>query len=88
MRGSVYGHVLVYAHVYITNKCPHPNPTQPNPTGGILANKKGRRGALLINAFIFLFGGLLLCAAPSIYWLIPARFVIGLASGACVRACV
>lgn len=49
--------------------------------GGILANKKGRRGALLIDAFIFLFGGLMLCFAPSIYWLIPARFVIGIASG-------
>lgn len=49
--------------------------------GGILANKKGRRGALLINAFIFLFGGLVLAGAPSILWLIPARFIIGLASG-------
>uniref|UniRef100_I2CP18 Hexose transporter 1 n=1 Tax=Nannochloropsis gaditana (strain CCMP526) TaxID=1093141 RepID=I2CP18_NANGC len=49
--------------------------------GGILANKRGRRGALLINALIFLVGGIILAGAPSIFWLIPARFIIGLASG-------
>jgi len=49
--------------------------------GGLLANKLGRRGALLYDAKIFLIGGLLLTFAPNIYWLIPARFIIGIASG-------
>lgn len=49
--------------------------------GGILANKRGRRGAMLINVWIFLLGGTLLSLAPTVYWLIPARFIIGFASG-------
>jgi SP family facilitated glucose transporter-like MFS transporter 3 len=49
--------------------------------GGKNANAYGRRGAMLINAWIFLFGGLLMTFAPNVYWLIPARFIIGFASG-------
>ena len=49
--------------------------------GGILSNKKGRRGAMLINAWIFFIGGIAMTFAPSIYWLLPARFIIGFASG-------
>ena len=49
--------------------------------GGILANKTGRRGALLINTWIFLAGGLLLTLCPSAIWLILARLMIGFASG-------
>mmetsp|Transcript_20891 Transcript_20891/g.30069 ORF Transcript_20891/g.30069 Transcript_20891/m.30069 type:complete len:596 (+) Transcript_20891:72-1859(+) len=49
--------------------------------GGLLANKRGRRGAMLVNSWIFLFGGLILTLAPSILWIIPARLIIGFASG-------
>jgi MFS transporter, SP family, solute carrier family 2 (facilitated glucose transporter), member 3 len=49
--------------------------------GGLLANKRGRRGAMLMNTWIFLFGGLIMSLAPNIFWLIPARLVIGFASG-------
>lgn len=50
-------------------------------TGGSLANKRGRRGAMMINTWIFFIGGLLMCLAPNVYWLIPARLIIGFASG-------
>lgn len=49
--------------------------------GGVLANSKGRRGAMLLNTWIFLFGGLLMTFAPSAEWLIPARCIIGFAAG-------
>ncbi|CAM9105512.1 unnamed protein product [Phaeothamnion confervicola] len=48
---------------------------------GKIANLKGRRMAIVLNAWVFLFGGLLFALAPSIYWLIPARFIIGFGSG-------
>eukprot|EP00608_Synchroma_pusillum_P012317 CAMPEP_0198434300 /NCGR_PEP_ID=MMETSP1452-20131203/31850_1 /TAXON_ID=1181717 /ORGANISM="Synchroma pusillum, Strain CCMP3072" /LENGTH=589 /DNA_ID=CAMNT_0044154809 /DNA_START=1 /DNA_END=1770 /DNA_ORIENTATION=- len=49
--------------------------------GGLLANIRGRRGALLICSWIFLLGGLLLSLAPSVLWLVPARLLTGFASG-------
>ncbi len=49
--------------------------------GGIMANKRGRRGAMLINMWIFLIGGTMMTVAPNVYWLIPARFISGFASG-------
>mmetsp|Transcript_33337 Transcript_33337/g.72102 ORF Transcript_33337/g.72102 Transcript_33337/m.72102 type:complete len:811 (+) Transcript_33337:99-2531(+) len=49
--------------------------------GGKLANVHGRKGALLLNAWVFLVGGLIMTLAQSIYWLIPGRFVVGFASG-------
>eukprot|EP01035_Chromulina_nebulosa_P019114 gene19114-24948_t len=49
--------------------------------GGVLANKRGRRGAMLINTWVFFIGGLLMTIAPNIYWLFPARLIIGFASG-------
>lgn len=49
--------------------------------GGWLANQKGRRGAIMINTWIFFLGGTMMTIAPNVYWLIPARFVVGLASG-------
>lgn len=49
--------------------------------GGFLANAQGRRGALLLNTWVFFFGGLMMSIAPSIFWLIPARLLIGFASG-------
>jgi MFS transporter, SP family, solute carrier family 2 (facilitated glucose transporter), member 3 len=49
--------------------------------GGLLANRQGRKGAIVINAWIFAAGGLLLCLAPNVLWLTPARLVIGFASG-------
>jgi len=38
-------------------------------------------GALLLNSFVFIAGGLIMTLAPNIYWLIPARFILGFASG-------
>ena len=49
--------------------------------GGILANEKGRRGTILINAWVYFIGGAAMAIAPNIYWLIPARFMCGFASG-------
>lgn len=49
--------------------------------GGTMANRLGRRGACLWNMWIFLAGGLLMTLAPSMNWLVPARFIIGFASG-------
>jgi SP family facilitated glucose transporter-like MFS transporter 3 len=49
--------------------------------GGKLADSRGRRGALLIDTWTFLFGGLLQTFAPDMYTLIVARFIIGFASG-------
>lgn len=49
--------------------------------GGLLANKRGRRGAMIINHYVFLVGGIIFTLALNIYWLIIARFIIGFASG-------
>ncbi len=49
--------------------------------GGYLANTRGRKGALLINIWVFFVGGLLMTCALNVYWLIPARLLIGFASG-------
>ena len=49
--------------------------------GGILANKRGRRGAMMFNAWVFLVGGITMALAPNVYWLIPARLICGFASG-------
>jgi MFS transporter, SP family, solute carrier family 2 (facilitated glucose transporter), member 3 len=49
--------------------------------GGFLSNRYGRKTVMLLTAWLFLLGGLLMAAAPGIYWLVPARFVVGVASG-------
>lgn len=49
--------------------------------GGYIANKRGRKGALLLTSWVFLVGGLLMGLAMNVYWLIPARFLVGFASG-------
>jgi SP family facilitated glucose transporter-like MFS transporter 3 len=49
--------------------------------GGYIANRQGRKGALLMTSWIFLVGGLLMGLAMNVYWLIPARFLVGFASG-------
>ena len=48
---------------------------------GNLAETRGRRGALLINAYSFLLGGLVQTFALNMYWIIGSRFMIGFASG-------
>jgi SP family facilitated glucose transporter-like MFS transporter 3 len=48
---------------------------------GKLADTRGRRGALLINVWAFLFGGLLQTFSIDMYSIIIARFLIGFASG-------
>lgn len=50
-------------------------------TGGKLADKRGRRGAMLIGIWIFLFGGLVQTVAHDMLTIILARFIIGFASG-------
>lgn len=49
--------------------------------GGVMANKRGRRGTMMITSWIFMLGGLIMTMAPSVLWLIPARLIIGFASG-------
>jgi SP family facilitated glucose transporter-like MFS transporter 3 len=46
-----------------------------------LAESRGRRGALLINTWLFLLGGLAQSLALNMYFIIGARFIIGFASG-------
>jgi MFS family permease len=46
-----------------------------------VSNKLGRCQAIKVNMWLFLCGGLLLSFAPTIMWLIPARLLIGFASG-------
>lgn len=50
-------------------------------TGGKLADKRGRRGAMLIGIWIFLIGGLIQTVAQDMLTIILARFIIGFASG-------
>ena len=49
--------------------------------GGKMADQRGRRGALLIDTWTFLLGGLLQTFAPDMYTIILSRFIIGFASG-------
>jgi SP family facilitated glucose transporter-like MFS transporter 3 len=49
--------------------------------GGYWANTKGRKGAMDINNWIFLLGGIIMACAQNMYWLILARLIIGFASG-------
>jgi len=49
--------------------------------GGQMADKRGRRGALLIDTWTFLLGGLLQTVALDMFTIITARFIIGFASG-------
>ena len=48
---------------------------------GNLAETRGRRGALLLNTYTFLLGGLVQTFAFDMYWIIASRFIIGFASG-------
>ena len=49
--------------------------------GGRMADSRGRRGALLIDTWLFLAGGILQTCAPDMMTIIVARFIIGFASG-------
>eukprot|EP00977_Amphora_coffeiformis_P000414 scaffold108_cov162-Amphora_coffeaeformis.AAC.25 len=49
--------------------------------GGRMADTRGRRGALLIDTWLFLAGGILQTCAPDMMTIIVARFIIGFASG-------
>ena len=49
--------------------------------GGFIANRRGRKGALLLTCWIFLVGGLVMGLAQNVYWLLPGRFLVGFASG-------
>mmetsp|Transcript_26952 Transcript_26952/g.41295 ORF Transcript_26952/g.41295 Transcript_26952/m.41295 type:complete len:659 (+) Transcript_26952:140-2116(+) len=49
--------------------------------GGQMADSRGRRGALLIDTWTFLLGGLMQAFALDMYTIIISRFVIGFASG-------
>jgi SP family facilitated glucose transporter-like MFS transporter 3 len=49
--------------------------------GGIWADERGRKASILINTWIFFAGGLMMSLAPSVLWLMPARLLIGFASG-------
>lgn len=49
--------------------------------GGRLADSRGRRGALLLDTWTFLLGGMIQTFAPDMITIIIARFIIGFASG-------
>ena len=49
--------------------------------GGRMADQRGRRGALMIDIWTFLFGGLLQTMAVDMVSIIIARLIIGFASG-------
>lgn len=49
--------------------------------GGTLADQRGRRGAMMIEIWIFIVGGLVQTVAPNMVCIIIARFVIGYACG-------
>jgi len=49
--------------------------------GGRMADSRGRRGALLIDTWTFLLGGLLQTFALDMVTIIVSRFIIGFASG-------
>jgi len=49
--------------------------------GGKLADKRGRRGAMMIGIWAFIFGGALQTVAPNMVIIIVARAVIGFACG-------
>ena len=49
--------------------------------GGRMADSRGRRGALLLDTWLFLGGGLLQTFAPDMMTIIVSRFIIGFASG-------
>lgn len=49
--------------------------------GGKMADQRGRRGALLIDTWTFLLGGLMQTFALDMFTIIIARFIIGFASG-------
>ena len=49
--------------------------------GGQMADQRGRRGALLIDTWTFLLGGLVQTFALDMFTIIIARFIIGFASG-------
>ena len=49
--------------------------------GGKMADQRGRRGALLIDTWTFLLGGLMQTFALDMFSIIISRFIIGFASG-------
>jgi MFS transporter, SP family, solute carrier family 2 (facilitated glucose transporter), member 3 len=49
--------------------------------GGTMADQRGRRGAMLIDIWIFLIGGLIQTIAQDMFTIVVARLVIGFASG-------
>ena len=49
---------------------------------GQLADQRGRRGALMITTWLYIFVGLIQALAPSLNIVIVARAIIGVASGA------
>jgi SP family facilitated glucose transporter-like MFS transporter 3 len=49
--------------------------------GGKMADQRGRRGALLIDIWAFMLGGVLQTCATNMYVIVLSRFIIGFASG-------
>jgi SP family facilitated glucose transporter-like MFS transporter 3 len=49
--------------------------------GGKLADSRGRRGAILIDIWIFLLGGFVQTVAQDMYTIVLSRLIIGFASG-------
>jgi MFS transporter, SP family, solute carrier family 2 (facilitated glucose transporter), member 3 len=49
--------------------------------GGNMADSQGRRGALILDMWLFVIGGMLQTLAPNMVVIIIARFIVGFASG-------
>ncbi|MDQ4046887.1 MAG: sugar porter family MFS transporter [Actinomycetota bacterium] len=56
-------------------------------SGGRLADRLGRRGSLLVCAFLFLIGALGCAIAPNVGFMIVARVILGLGVGAAAVTC-
>ena len=51
--------------------------------GGSIADQRGRRGAILIDIWIFLIGGTLMSCARNMQMITIARLIMGFAAGLC-----
>jgi MFS family permease len=49
--------------------------------------KLGRKGAMLVDAFLYAVSFLVIAAAPSIWFIYAGRFLSGISTGICSLVC-